>query len=123
MTSAPTVAVLDRVVNRGTAVAVVGHAAVLAIAVLAARDTGGSMFWLLALFCALGMVANLLAWASVRSGKVVWDLGVLTLVASLPVLVVASTRPGGAVLLVLGGTCYFIDWLVFKNALRMISGR
>ena len=84
---------LDRVVNRGTAVAVVGHAAVLAIAVLAARGHRGSMFWLLALFCALGMVANLLAWASVRSGKVVWDLGVLTLVASLPVLVVASTRP------------------------------
>lgn len=116
----PTLAAYDRAVNRGTAVSVIGHLAVLAISVFAAVDTGSTMFWLVALFCAIGIAANVLAWASVRAGKIAWDVGFALLVGSLFVLVWAAAGPGGIALLALGPAFYFMDWLVFKNALKVL---
>ncbi|MGY2704480.1 hypothetical protein [Nocardioides sp. HB32] len=124
--STPALAAYDRAVNRGTAVSAVGHALIIALGVFAANDIGrddpgSTMFWLLALFAALSLVATMLAWASVRAGKIVWDLGVLSLVGGVGVLVWATTVRGGLMVVVLGGVLLFMDWLVFRNALKLLT--
>ena len=114
-----------RVVNRAAVVSGAGHVLLLALGVFAAvdlgsDDPGSTTFWLLALFCALGLVATVLAWASVRVGKPAWDAGVVTVLVSVAVMVWMTTVDGGIPTLLICVALLLLDWLVFTNARRAL---
>lgn len=119
MSTSP-VAVHDRAANRGAAVSVVGHGLLLALYLVAAQDTGSSMFWVLALSCALSLVATLLAWASVRTGRPAWDAGVVVLAVALAVALWGAISRGEPVLAFAGAQLVFLDWLVFRSARKAL---
>lgn len=110
----------DRAVGRGTAASAVGHVVLLAIAVYAARDTGATVFRMLALAAALSLVATLLAWASVRLGKPAWDAAVVALVGAVVVLVWGAVAEGQPIMTVVAAQLAFMDWLVLRSALRVL---
>jgi cytochrome bd-type quinol oxidase subunit 1 len=108
-----------------TVVSAIAHVAIAALGVFVAAqndgDPGATTFWLLAAFCTLGLVATLLGWASVKAGRVVWNVGIAVLVVSLGVLAWATTSDGGLAVLGIGVAFLFVDWLLFANAHRAIG--
>ena len=111
------------VTDRITIVSTAGHAAIGALSVWVARQHGGdndeAMWWGLAAFSALGLVATLLAWASAKAGPRAWQAGVVVLLVSLGVLAWLISQEvtvlGIAVALLL------CDWLLFASARRELS--
>lgn len=106
-------------------VSCVGHLAVGGLGVVVARQDPGDptsrAFWLLAAFCALGLVATLLAWASVRLGGAAWNAGVAVLLVALGVLAAALAGDHGLGLLGIAIAFLFVDWVVFGTARRAVS--
>ena len=100
-----------------TKITVVSAVAHLAAAGFAAAATA----WGFAGFCALGLVATLLAWASVTAGRTVWNVGVAVLVVSLGVLVWTLTGDDGLGVVAIAIPLLFIDWVLYANAHRAIG--
>ncbi|WP_395657595.1 hypothetical protein [Nocardioides sp.] len=114
-----------RTTDKVAPVATLGYAAIGVFGVVVAlqdpRDPSSRVFWLLAAFCALGLVAMVLAWASVRAGRGLWNAAVAVALVSLAVLVWGITGPNGLALLGMGIAFVFIDWVVLATAHRAIS--
>lgn len=111
--------------DRVTVVSAAGHAAIGALSVWVAvqheGDPDEAMWWGLAAFSALGLVASLLGWVSSKAGPLAWQAGVAVLVVSLGVLVwlvgTAFATLGVAVAML------FCNWLLFANARRDLNAR
>jgi cytochrome bd-type quinol oxidase subunit 1 len=88
---------------------------------LAQRDEAPTTYWLLAGFAALGLVATLLGWASVRTGRATWTSGLVLVGLAVVLLLWALTGEGGLGVLSFAIPLLFIDGLLFSNARRALS--
>ena len=119
-----TTAVTARAGRNADLVAVVSgvlHAALIGFAIFLADESDSSGYLLLVGFAALGLIATLLGWASVKAGRGVWTGGVVVLGLSIGVLVGAMTQEGGLAMLSIAIPLLFIDYLLFSNAQRALN--
>lgn len=100
------------------------HLAVAVFGVWLAQEADPpTAYWVLAAFAALGLVATLLGWASVRAGVTVWTVGLAVLGLSVGLLTWALFDEGGLGAIACAIPMLFIDWLLFSNARKAFSGR
>jgi hypothetical protein len=121
--SATLAAQAGRTADRIAVVSAVLHLLVGVLGVwLAQRDDAPATYWLLAGFAALGLVATLLGWASVKAGRATWTGGLVVVGLSVVVLLAALTGEGGVGVLSCAIPLLFIDGLLFSNARKALSG-
>lgn len=120
--SATLAAQAGRTVDRIAVVSAIGHALVAALAIfLVGQSDDSTTYGLLAAFAALGLIATLLGWASVKAGRAVWSGGVAVLLISLGVLAWALPGEGGLGVASIAIPLLFMDWLLFANARKALS--
>jgi hypothetical protein len=110
-----------RTADRLAILSVILNAGVVAFGLFLADGSGSDNYLLLSGFGALGVVATLLARASVRTGSRAWVGGVVVLAVAVGVLACAVPGEGGLGVLSIGILVLFSDWLVFSTARRSFT--
>jgi hypothetical protein len=119
--STPVAAQAGRTTDRVAVLSGILHAGVVAFGIFLADQSGSRNYLLLSAFAALGLVATLLARASVRTGSGAWSAGVVLVGLSVGVLACSVPGEGGLGILSIGILTLFLDWLLFTNARRAFS--
>jgi len=110
-----------RTADRIALVSTIVHVALVCFAIFLVRQSGSSAYLFLAAFAALGLVATLLAWASVKAGRGAWAGGVVVLGLAIGVLTGALFQDGGLGMIAIAIPMVFIDYLLFANAQRALG--
>jgi len=110
-----------RTADRLAVLSTVLHAAVVAFGIFLADESGSRSYLFLAGFAALGLIATLLAWASVKAGSRVWSGGVVVLGLAVGVIACGMGGEGALGLASIAILMLFLDWLLFTNARRAFS--
>ena len=97
------------------------HAAVVVFGFFLADQSGSQNYLFLSAFAALGLIATLLGWASVKSGSATWSAGVVVVGLAVGVLACGMAGEGALGLISFGISMLFLDYLVFANARRAFS--
>ena len=117
-------AVTARAVRNADLIAVVSgllHTGLVAFGFFLADQSGSRTYLFLSAFAALGLVATLLAWASVKAGRGVWAGGLAVLGLSIGNLSGALFQEEGLAMISIAIPMVFIDYLLFANAQRALS--
>jgi hypothetical protein len=110
-----------RTTDRIAVVSGILHAGLVGFGIFLANQSGSQNYLLLSGAAALGLIATLLGWASVKAGSATWSAGVVAVGLSLGVLASGVSGEGGLGLISFGITMVFLDYLVFSNARRAFS--